>query len=105
MFAILIMKDFVRILLLFLWLFAIVAPSALALLMDVENPIVVTNLNEEEQQEAGKKTQSEEKIANDNSVNFSLIAQSNKAVIAHYYRIEHIDYTSEILLPPPEIIG
>ena len=98
------MKDFVRILLLFLWLFAIVAPSALTLLTDVDNIMVVSNLNEEEQQEAGKKTQSEEKIANDTIVNFSLISQSNKSVISHYYWIEHSNYTSEILLPPPEII-
>lgn len=97
------MKDFARITLLFLWLFAIVAPSALTL-MDVDNPIVVTNLNEEEQQETGKKAQSEEKIANGNISNFPLIAQSKKSIMDHYYLVAHIDYTSEILLPPPEYL-
>ena len=98
------MKDFARITLLFLWLFAIVAPSALTL-MDVENPITISNLNEEEQQETGKKVHSEEKISNGNIADFSLIAHSNKSVIGHYCLLAHIDYTSEILLPPPELIG
>ena len=98
------MKNFAQLTLLILWLFAIIAPSAVTL-MDVDNPIVVTNINEEEQQESGKKTQAEEKITTNNSLNFSLIAQCKKSVMGHYFLIAHIDYTSEILLPPPELIG
>ena len=97
-------KDFARITLLTLWLFAIVAPSVITL-MDVENPVIVTNLNEEEQQESGKKTQGEEKIVNENLHDFSLIAQSKKSVMGDYHPISHLEYTIEILLPPPEHIG
>ena len=98
------MKNLVHLTLLAFWLFAIVAPSAVTL-MDVDNPIVITNLNEEEQQETGKKTPSEEKIANSNILNYSLIARYKKTIMGHYYLITHIDHTSEILLPPPEQLG
>ena len=56
----------------------------------------------EEQQESGKKNQVEEKIVNDDILNFSLIAKSKKSRMDGYYLIGHIDYTSEIYLPPPE---
>ncbi|SIS39559.1 hypothetical protein SAMN05421766_101461 [Zobellia uliginosa] len=95
------MKDFGRFLLLSLWLFAIVAPSVITLL-DVDNPIMVTNLNEEEQQEMGKKSPLEEKIVNENYFDFSLIAQSEQSVMGHYHLMGYIDFTIEILLPPPE---
>ena len=97
------MKDFMRITLLLLWLFAIVAPSVITL-MDVDNPVVVTNLNEEEQEELGKKTQGEEKFVNENILDFSLIAQSQKSIMGDYHPLGHIDYTLEILLPPPKHI-
>lgn len=95
------MKDFARITLLLLWLFAIIAPSAITL-MDIDNPIVVTNLNEEEQQEYGKKTQAEEKFVNEVTSDFSLIAQSQKSIMGDFHPMAYIDYTLEILLPPPE---
>lgn len=87
-----------------MWLFAIVAPSIITL-CDVENPVIVTNLNEEEQQETGKKSQAEEKIVNSGISDFSLIAQSKKSFIGDFYSLKHIDFTLEILLPPPERIG
>ena len=98
------MKKFAHFTLLSFWLFAVVAPTAVAL-MDIDNPIVVTNLNEEEQQEAVKKIQAEEKIVNGNKSQFSLILQSKKSIMGHHYFIDHIDHTSEILLPPPEPLG
>lgn len=97
-------RNFARITLLTLWLFAIVAPSVITL-MDVENPVIITNLNEEEQQESGKKTQDEEKIVNENIYDFSLIAQSKKSVRGDYHPLSHLQHTIEILLPPPEHIG
>lgn len=97
------MKEFKRFLLLILWLFAIVTPSVITL-FDVDNPVVVTNLNEEEQQESGKKSPGEEKIANDGMSDFSLIAQSKKSMMDGYYPLGYLDYTLEILLPPPEFI-
>jgi len=98
------MKKFARISLLILWLFAIVTPSAITL-FDIDNPVVVTNLNEEEQQESGKKSQAEEKIVNDGMSDFSLIAQSKKSMMDGYHPLGYLDHTLEILLPPPEYIG
>ncbi|RAJ13919.1 hypothetical protein [Arenibacter echinorum] len=98
------MKVFARILLLSLWLFAIVAPSAITL-MDIDNPVIVTNLNEEEQQETGKKSPLQEKFVNDSSSNFSLIALSQKSIMGVYHPMGHINITQKILLPPPEHIS
>ncbi len=97
-------KDLARITLLTLWLFAIVVPSVITL-MDVDNSVIATNLNEEEQQESGKKTQDEEKIVNENIHDFSLIAQSKKSAMGDYNTLSHLEHTIEILLPPPEHIG
>ncbi len=90
--------------LLSLWLFAIVAPSVITLI-DVDNPVLVTNLNEEEHQESGKKSQLEEKILNNGRFDFSLIAQSKKSMLGHYHSSGPIEHTIEILLPPPEPIA
>jgi len=98
------MKRFARISLLTLWLFAIVVPSAITL-FDIENAIVITNLNEEEQQETGKKNQDEEKIIDGGIADFSMIAQSKKYVMGKHHSIGYLDYTLEILLPPPEHIS
>ena len=98
------MRIFARFLLLSLWLFAIMAPSVITL-MDVDNPIIITNLNEEEQQETVKKSPLEEKFVNDSHFDFSLIALSEQATMGHYYTMGYIDFTLEILLPPPEHIG
>lgn len=98
------MKVFARILLLSLWLFAIVAPSAITLL-DMDNPVIVTNLNEEEQQETGKKSPLQEKFVNDSSTDFSLIALSQKSTMGIYCPMGHINFTQKILLPPPERIS
>ncbi len=97
------MKGFAQIVLLFLWLFAIVTPSIITL-VDDDNPVLVTNLNEEEQQESGKKSQANEKIINDGHFDFSLIAQSQEAILGDYNSIGHVEHTIEILLPPPEHI-
>jgi hypothetical protein len=98
------MKVFARLLLLSLWLFAITAPSAFTLL-DVDNPVIVTNLNEEEQQETGKKSPLQEKFVNDGNTDYSLIALSQKSIMGVYHQMGHIDFTKKILLPPPEHIS
>jgi hypothetical protein len=98
------MKVFARTLLLSLWLFAIVAPSAFTLL-DIDNPVIVTNLNEEEQQETGKKSPLQEKFVNDGFNDYSLIALSQKSIMGVYHPMGHIDFTKKILLPPPEHIS
>ncbi|MGB5553690.1 MAG: hypothetical protein WBM83_03450 [Flavobacteriaceae bacterium] len=98
------MKTFARLVLLLLWLFAIVAPSVITI-MDVDNPVIVTNLNEEEQQETSKKSPVEEKVLHGHTCDFSIIAQSKKSVRGNHHPISHVDHTQEILLPPPEHIG
>lgn len=98
------MKVFARTLLLSLWLFAIAAPSAFTLL-DIDNPVIVTNLNEEEQQETGKKSPLQEKFVNDGFNDYSLIALSQKSIMGVYHPMGHIDFTKKILLPPPEHIS
>lgn len=98
------MKIFARYTLLFLWLFAIVAPSALTLI-NRDSPVVITNLNEEEHQETGKKSPVEEKFVNNYGFDFSLIAQSKKTAVGDFHFSGSIDHTQEILLPPPEQIG
>ncbi|ASO04526.1 hypothetical protein GQ41_3815 [Arenibacter algicola] len=98
------MKVFARVLLLSLWLFAIVAPSAITLL-DIDNPVIVTNLNEEEQQETGKKSPLQEKFVNDSFTDFSLIALSQKSLLGVYHPMGHVNFTQKILLPPPEHIS
>lgn len=88
--------------LLFVWLFAIFAPSIITLYHKDGNIVLTTNLNEEEQQEQGKKNQGEEKIVKENSSNFSLLAAIKKAEVGNFYFMAHTDHTVEILLRPPE---
>lgn len=95
------MKKFARITLLIFWLFAIVAPSIITL-CNVEQPVVITNLNEEEQQETSKKVNGEEKFVNNSFLDFSLLNQSRKSNSCYYYCMGHLDHTLENVLPPPK---
>tara|TARA_R110002051_G_scaffold71624_5_gene129424 strand:+ start:64157 stop:64450 length:294 start_codon:yes stop_codon:yes gene_type:complete len=97
------MKHIARITLLFLWLFAITAPSIITL-CDIENPIVVSNLNEEEQ-ESGKKSMGEEKFVKENFIDFSMLAYSNNSNNRNYYIIGCFDFALEVISPPPEQLG
>ena len=95
------MKNFARITLLCLWIFAIAAPSIITLL-DVENPVVITNLNEEEQQEFGKKSQAEEKIVKDSTFNFYFKSLHKNSIVDTYNLLSYNNSFLEILSPPPE---
>lgn len=97
------MKGFAQVVLLCLWLFALVAPCVITLI-DNENPVLVINLNEEEQQESVKKSFAKEKIINDGHFDVSHMAQFQRVVLGDYYSVGHIEHTLEILLPPPEYI-
>ena len=98
------MKYIARITLLLLWLFAVTAPSIITL-CDVDNPIVVTNLNEEEQQESGKKSMGEEKFVKENLLDFSLIAIYENSIKPNHHIIGYFDLSLEVLSPPPEHLG
>lgn len=90
--------------LLFVWIFAILAPSVISLINDEGNTVISINLNEEEQQEQGKKNQSEEKIVKENLTDYSFLAAVKKAKTHNFYFMALTDHTVEILLPPPEYL-
>lgn len=94
------MTFFARITLLLLWLFAVTAPSIITL-CDVENPIVVTNLNEEEQ-ESGKKSMGEEKFVKENSLDFSIVAIFENSISSNFNIEGYQDLSLEVLSPPPD---
>jgi len=95
------MKYIARITLFLIWLFAVTAPSIITL-CDIDNPIVVTNLNEEEQQESGKKSVGEEKFVKENSLDFSMIAIYENTIRLNHHIIGCFDLSLEVLSPPPE---
>lgn len=90
-----------RITILLLWLFAVTAPSIITL-CDIDNPIVVTNLNEEEQQESGKKSMGEEKFVKENFLDFTLIPLTKKLSVNNFLILRSFNLSFEILSPPPE---
>ncbi|MEP2056762.1 hypothetical protein [Maribacter litoralis] len=97
------MQFIARFTLLFFWLFAITAPSIITL-CDVDNPIVITNLNEEEQ-ESGKKSMGEEKFVKDNSIHFSFISIHENSIIGNMNTIGYLDLYLEVFSPPPDYIS
>jgi len=96
-------KSRMLFILLGLWLFAIAAPSVITLI-DVDKPVVVSNLNEEENKEQGKKSVDEKKVVNNGLSDFSLLSQWKESVIYNPYLLRNSDHRAEIVLPPPECI-
>lgn len=94
-------KSRMLFILLGLWLFAIAAPSVITLI-DVDKPVVVSNLNEEEQQEQGKKSGDEKKVVHDDLSDFSLRSKLGNRGNFKFYRVKSLDTSLEIILPPPE---
>jgi hypothetical protein len=94
------MTFFARITLLLLWLFAVTAPSIITL-CDVENPILITNLNEEEQ-ESGKKSLGEEKFVKENSLDFSIVSIFENSINSNFNMKGYQDLSLEVLSPPPD---
>ena len=90
--------------LLFVWLFAIFAPSVIMLCNNDGNTVLTTNLNEEEQQEQGKKNVDEKLILEKNTPDYSRLSHLRQLGSYHYYELGHYNLPSEILLPPPEHI-
>ncbi len=84
-----------------LWLFAIAAPSVINLI-NVEKPVMVSNLNEEEHHEQGKKSIDEKKVNNNGLSDFSLWSLWQNTVSSDAYLFGTSDFMSNIILPPPE---
>ncbi|WP_373516903.1 hypothetical protein [Pricia sp.] len=96
-------KSRMLFILLGLWLFAIAAPSVITLI-DVDTPVVVSNLNEEEHQEQGKKSVDEKKVDHNGLSDFSLLSQWQESILYSPYLLRNSEHRAEIVLPPPECI-
>jgi len=96
-------KSRMHFILLGLWLFAISAPSVITLI-DVDRPVVVSNLNEEEHQEQVKNNVDEKKVLNNALSDFSLLSQWQESILHNPYLLRNSDHKVEIVLPPPECI-
>ena len=90
--------------LLVLWLFAIVGPSVITLLSDNNKSIITLNLNEEEQQEQGKKNIGEKIAFQDKSSNFQILSHLQNYLSYSFYLLSKSDIYIDIVLPPPKIV-
>lgn len=96
------LKSRMLFVLLGLWLFAIAVPSVITLI-DIDQPVVVSNLNEEEHQKQVKTSVDEKKVVNRLS-DFSLLSQWQESILYNPYLLRNSDHRAEIVLPPPESI-
>ena len=95
------MKNIARTTLLILWLFALAAPSVITI-FNIDDTIVMTNLNEEEQQESVKKSISEEKFVKENLLDFSLIAIYKNSIQSNFQIVDKSIISLDVLSPPPK---
>lgn len=94
------MKTYQGKLLLFLWLFALAAPTVIVF-MDRDTPVTVSNLNEEEQETQGNKSLEEKfVITHIPSVPRGFDQQDRSMLFAYIYG--NSVYAENILLPPPK---
>jgi len=93
-------KSRMLFLLIGLWLFAIAAPSVVTLI-NPDKPVVVSNLNEEEQNEQGKKSVDEIKVVHGLCC-FSLISALDNTTNFQFYLAKSLTTSLEVILPPPE---
>ncbi|APQ17179.1 hypothetical protein [Maribacter hydrothermalis] len=98
------MKNIARITLLILWLFALSAPSVITI-FNINDTIVLTNLNEEEQQESVKKSIGEEKFVKENYLNFSLIASYKNLIQSSFQVVDNSILSLDVVSPPPKYIS
>ena len=87
--------------LLFLWLFAILAPPTISLLNEENNSILTVNLNEEEQEQA-KKNSDEKLVVEKKGSDFSRLAHLQGLLSHDFYMADSSEHISEIILPPPK---
>ncbi len=86
------------------WLFAIIAPPAISLVLADEQIEISINVNEEEKQEEGKKDSQEEKIVPEPSLYFGLSSMELKKAFTPRHKLRIPLLHREIHLPPPEHI-
>lgn len=95
-------KSTILALLIFSWLFAIFAPSLITLANNGEGIFISVNLNEEEQQEHGKKNDSEEKKLLEYWIAQIQISPQGRTFLSDQLGIIISSHAIEIPLPPPE---
>ncbi len=95
-------KPKITFLLLFAWIFALcVPPLATVLQSDESGTLISVNLNEEEQNEQGKKQIDSEHIAIALHKHLWLL-QSQGSDGHEFYLAGHANHNAEVVLPPPE---
>lgn len=97
------MKSFVFVILTSVWLTGILVPPMLQLL-DINDPMISININEEEPQEQGKKDLNEEIILSNLSRHQSLFFLRGLSQPKYEHDLYYLSYPTEIQLPPPEAI-
>lgn len=97
------MKSFIFVILTSIWFTGILAPPILQLL-DVDKPLIIINLNEEEPQELAKKDLSEEIILSNLPGHQSIFFLSSLTQTNWEHSLQYLSYSSEIHLPPPEVL-
>ena len=92
----------IHFILLFVWLSAIFAPPVVSLLSAGSKSLVTINLNEEKEQEQGKKDIDEKLIVEKKGADFSLLSLLQGSLSHDFYILDNSEHFSEIILPPPE---
>lgn len=99
------MKTILLTFLLSMWLSAIIAPSVITLMDHDGKMMVMSNMNEEEHQEQGKKEIGEKKLALYNYCPPNFLNTYNQ-ISTSAIQEEHISSLHlEILLPPPKCMA
>ncbi|MGB5361518.1 hypothetical protein [Eudoraea sp.] len=87
-----------------IWLFAVFAPSVITLIHNDDSIFISVNLNEEEQQEQGKKDGSEEKTLLEYSIAQIHISPQERLLLSDQLEIIISSHAIEIPIPPPEFL-
>ena len=98
-------RHFILFTLIFLWIFAIVAPTVITLVDRNPKSVVISTLNEEEHQKQGKKDVGEKEIAFESFRNQGLFAFQNKKNPCESATVWPMDRALEILVPPPQYLN
>ncbi|MET7028603.1 hypothetical protein [Sediminicola luteus] len=99
------MRSIILTFLLSLWLSAIIAPSVMTLMDRDGKMMVIGNMNEEENQEQGKKEIGEKKLALYNYSLPNFLIPYNQISTSNNHD-EHISSLNlDILLPPPKCLA
>lgn len=96
------MKKTFHFTLLAVWLFTVAVPALVIIYSSGENVVFVMNFGDEEQQEEGKKDNSEEKIIPSDIHNDLDLFISKRNTASDNYILGRSNHAPEIAIPPPE---